>query len=158
MISPKVTVLLDLASAVSKWFQVGSRFSPIFEFKYDSISGWCLRVMAASTLYLINVVCQIFFTDLFLGYKFTKYGVNMGSFFDSDEDAADGYPNPAKSIFPRVAKCTFMKFGPSGTLQRHDAQCVLPINIINEKIYVFLWFWFCFLALISALDLLWLCL
>ena len=76
---------------------------------------------------------------------------------EADDDGADdGYPNPAKSIFPRVAKCTFMKFGPSGTLQRHDAQCILPINIINEKIYVFLWFWFCFLALMSALDLIWL--
>jgi len=119
--------------------------------------GWCLRVMAASSLYLINVVLQIFFTDLFLGYKFTKYGVNFSAFLEADDDGADdGYPNPAKSIFPRVAKCTFMKFGPSGTLQRHDAQCILPINIINEKIYVFLWFWFCFLALMSALDLIWL--
>lgn len=28
--------------------------------------------------------------------------------------------------------------------------CILPINIINEKIYVFLWFWFYFLAIVSA--------
>ena len=35
---------------------------------------------------------------------------------------------------PQVAKCTFQKFGPSGSLQKHDALCVLPLNIINEKV------------------------
>ena len=24
--------------------------------------------------------------------------------------------------------------------QKHDALCMLPINVVNEKIYVFLWF------------------
>ena len=31
--------------------------------------------------------------------------------------------------------------------QRHDALCMLPINVVNEKIYVFLWFWY--MALIA---------
>ena len=35
---------------------------------------------------------------------------------------------------PQVAKCSFQKFGPSGSLQKHDALCVLPLNIINEKV------------------------
>ena len=30
--------------------------------------------------------------------------------------------------------------------QKHDALCMLPINVVNEKIYVFLWFWLLLLA------------
>jgi len=53
-------------------------------------------------------------------------------------------------VFPRLTKCTFHRYGSSGDVQKHDAMCILPINIINEKIYVFLWFWFYFLAVVSA--------
>ena len=58
-------------------------------------------------------------------------------------------------VFPRVTKCTFRKYGPSGSIQRHDAQCVLPINIINEKIYVFLWIWFMLLTVLTAIHVVW---
>ena len=46
----------------------------------------------------------------------------------------------------QITKCTFHKFGASGSVQKFDGICVLPLNIINEKIYVFLWFWFVLLA------------
>ena len=47
---------------------------------------------------------------------------------EDPEDRLD----PMSRIFPRVTKCTFNKFGPSGSVQRRDAMCVLPVNIINE--------------------------
>jgi hypothetical protein len=53
-----------------------------------------------------------------------------------------------------VTKFTFHKYSASGSLQHHDAQCVLPISIINKKIYVFLWFWFIILSALTLLDLL----
>merc|ERR1711992_428594 len=57
--------------------------------------------------------------------------------------------DPMMEVFPRVTKCTFHKYGASGTIQKLDALCVLGLNIINEKIYITLWFWFVMLALIS---------
>lgn len=62
--------------------------------------------------------------------------------------------DPMVEVFPRVTKCTFHKFGASGTIQKFDALCVLALNILNEKIYIFLWFWFIILAIMSAMALL----
>merc|ERR1711884_702205 len=61
--------------------------------------------------------------------------------------------DPMARVFPKVTKCTFHKFGPSGTVERFDGLCVLPLNIINEKIYIFLWFWFIIVASITGIFL-----
>merc|ERR1719410_213840 len=113
--------------------------------------GWSVRTFLAHCLYLVNVIGQIFFTDCFLGYEFSKYGIHAASFVEMEEE---GRTDPMSRVFPRVTKCTFHKYGPSGNIQRHDAQCVLPINILNEKIYVFLWFWFALLTVITIVDVL----
>ena len=36
----------------------------------------------------------------------------------------------------QVTKCTFHKYGPSGTVTRHDGLCILALNIINEKVNI----------------------
>jgi innexin len=36
-----------------------------------------------------------------------------------------------------------------------DGLCVLALNIMNEKIYILLWFWFVSLAILSGLQLIW---
>ncbi|KAG8233147.1 hypothetical protein J437_LFUL010377 [Ladona fulva] len=102
-------------------------------------------------LNLANVIGNLFFVDTFLGGAFLTYGTEVVNFAGLDqEDRRD----PMVAIFPRVTKCTFHKYGPSGSIQRHDALCVLALNILNEKIYIFLWFWFIFLCVISGLALL----
>lgn len=59
--------------------------------------------------------------------------------------------DPMTYIFPRMTKCTYYDFGSSGDVQKHDALCLLPLNIINEKIYIALWFWFIVLALLTLI-------
>lgn len=102
-------------------------------------------------LFLLNIVSQIFIMDRFLGGEFSRYGIKVVEFTEWHWEARY---DPMIQVFPRMTKCTFRMFGTSGDLQKHDAVCVLPINIINEKIYVFLWFWFVILTAITALLLL----
>ena len=110
---------------------------------------YAVRFFFCEFLNLVNVVGQLFFMDFFLGGEFSTYGAEVLSMTNLEqEDRTD----PMSRVFPKVTKCTFHKFGPSGTVQGFDGLCVLPLNIINEKIYVFLWFWFVILAVITALQ------
>ncbi|KAJ9596326.1 hypothetical protein L9F63_012659 [Diploptera punctata] len=102
-------------------------------------------------LNFINVVGNIFFIDVFLGGAFLKYGTEVVRYSGMNQE---NRTDPMIAVFPRVTKCTFHKFGPSGSIQKHDALCVLALNILNEKIYIFLWFWFIVLAVMSGLALL----
>ena len=88
--------------------------------------------------------------DIFLGGEFTTYGVDVVAM---TEIAAEKRDDPMARVFPKVTKCTFHKFGPSGTVEKYDGLCVLPLNIINEKIYVFLWFWFVLISITTGLHL-----
>ena len=54
----------------------------------------------------------------------------------------------------RIASCDWYRFGTGGKQETINAICVLALNIINEKIYVFLWFWFVFVAMFSAMAIL----
>ena len=96
-----------------------------------------------------NQICSHDFR--FLGYEFSTYGLKVIKFSEMDmKERVD----PLSVVFPKVAKCSFHKFGASGTVERHDGLCVLPLNIINEKIYIFLWFWFIIIASITGIFLL----
>lgn len=102
-------------------------------------------------LNFVNVVGNIFFIDTFLGGAFLTYGTDVIRFSNMNQEQRT---DPMVAVFPRVTKCTFHKFGPSGTIQKLDALCVLALNILNEKIYIFLWFWFIILAILTGVALL----
>ncbi len=113
-----------------------------------SLKVYFRRFSFCELLNLANVFLQIFFTDLFLGGMFTSYGGSVWEISNMDpEDRTD----PMNLIFPKVGKCTFMRYGPTGTQQTFDGLCVLPINIINEKIYIFLWYWLVILAVVTCI-------
>ena len=61
-------------------------------------------------------------------------------------------PDPFDKIFPKMTKCTMRTYGPSGTLQTHDALCVMGCNVLNEKIYFLVWFVFWALLIFTAIH------
>lgn len=111
-------------------------------------SQYFLKFAICEILNFVNVIGQIFLTDRFLGNQFTDFGLDVITQSEADLTLRGDTLN---KVFPKIAKCNFHKYGPTGTIEVHDALCVLPLNIINEKIYVFLWFWFVFLGALTGL-------
>lgn len=94
-----------------------------------------------------NVLGQLWLLNKFFDNQFLTYGIDMIDFIEKDqEDRVD----PMIKIFPRVAKCIFHTYGLSGNVQNNDVMCILPLNVVNEKIYIFLWFWFIILSALTG--------
>uniref|UniRef100_T1JJS6 Innexin n=1 Tax=Strigamia maritima TaxID=126957 RepID=T1JJS6_STRMM len=108
---------------------------------------YAVRYFICEFLCLVNIVAQMYLLDKFLGHEFFRYGLKV---IDFSEREQSNRTDPMIYVFPRMTKCTFHKMGPSGTIQRHDALCILPLNIVNEKIFIFIWFWFIILTVLTA--------
>lgn len=75
----------------------------------------------------------------FFDGEFYRYGWNVLNYSETPQDQR---VDPMVFVFPRVTKCIFHKYGASGSIQKHDSLCILPLNIVNEKTYIFIWFWY----------------
>jgi len=113
-------------------------------------SLYAMRFFAMEIVNFVNVIGQIYFIDFFLDGEFLKYGTDVFHFTGLEHEDR---PDPMAVVFPKVTKCTFNKYGPSGTIEKKDGLCVLPQNIINEKMFIFIWFWLVFLAVVTGLYL-----
>ncbi|KAK0171969.1 hypothetical protein PV328_005353 [Microctonus aethiopoides] len=101
------------------------------------------RYFACEFLCVINVFVQLYLMNRFFDGEFLSYGLRVLQISDiPQEERVD----PMVYVFPRVTKCIFHKYGSSGSIQQHDSLCVLPLNIVNEKTYVFIWCWFIILS------------
>lgn len=119
---------------------------------YREHRHYFLKFTLCEFLNLFNVVGQIIFLNVFFDGVFTTYGSEVLSM--SQQDPEDRY-DALDRVFPKVTKCSFDKYGPSGTIQRFDGLCVLSLNIINEKIYIMLFFWLVFLVTVTSISLAW---
>jgi innexin len=111
---------------------------------------WALWLILCEILNLLNVIFQVYLTDRFLKGQFLELGIDVVSeaFDQSQMTTLD-------LVFPKMTKCFFHKYGASGSIQQHDTMCVMALNIINEKIFIFLWFWYIILFFVSLVPLLW---
>jgi len=108
-------------------------------------NGCSVKLLVCQVFCLVSTVTQLYLMDILLNGNFLDLGSGL-------TDLSTLYTSLAL-VFPKVVKCSMQHFGPSGSLMPQHGMCTLPVNIINEKIYLVLWLWFLLLALTSALHL-----
>jgi len=104
-------------------------------------------------LYLSNAIGQLWLMNAFLStekHSYYFYGIAV---------LKDVYlrQQPDTRLFPRVTLCDF-KIRQLQNVHDYTVQCTLPINLFNEKIYIYLWFHICMVIILSMwglIQLLW---
>lgn len=100
---------------------------------------YAIRYWVCESLCLFNILIQMYLMNRFFDGEFMSYGLRVMNFVEQTQEQR---VDPMVFVFPRMTKCLFHKYGASGSIQKHDALCILPLNIVNEKTYIFIWFWF----------------
>jgi len=117
---------------------------------YGSHGGWAAKLVFSDFLNLVNIFFNILGVNWYLQGSFLSYGPNFLMYFWGDKE--EWGPSPFATIFPKMTKCTLELFGPSGTVVNHDGLCILPINVLNERIFLILWFVFFPLLIVTLID------
>ncbi|CAG9529883.1 unnamed protein product [Cercopithifilaria johnstoni] len=112
-----------------------------------------LRQIYVTALYLlckclnvINIIGQLYLLNRFLGMQYYFWG------FGVLNDLIHGREWFISGNFPRVTLCDVI-IREIGNTNRKTVQCVLMINMFNEKIFLSLWFWLMALGLLTILNL-----
>ncbi|XP_008198820.1 innexin shaking-B isoform X1 [Tribolium castaneum] len=142
-------LMMDLDVGVCSEIEKKQKKKLMIDYLWENLryhNWWAYKYYFCELLALINVIGQMFLMNRFFDGAFLMFGFDVIAFINSDqEDRID----PMIEIFPRMTKCTFYKYGVSGDMEKHDAMCILPLNVVNEKIYIFLWFWFIILGILT---------
>ncbi|CAD5206232.1 unnamed protein product [Bursaphelenchus okinawaensis] len=96
---------------------------------------------------LFNSIIQLYALNRFLGPKYTFWGYGLLM------DLLQGKQWQESGHFPRVTYCDVDVRLPGDVVAQYTLQCVLAINMFNEKIYIFIWFWLFGLSILNFLNL-----
>merc|ERR1712141_935621 len=110
-----------------------------------------LKFLVCQCLALLVLYLNFYGTDQSLDKKFITYGIKVVEYHRNNT----GKLNPMCNTFPTRVSCQFDPTGTGGSTESKNGYCLLTQNIINEKIYLALWFWFVAMFAIMISQLIW---
>ena len=117
---------------------------------FGSHGAWAAKLVISDFMNLVNIVLNIFIIDWYLKGNFLFYGPRVVEYQLTSVESRGA--DPFIDIFPKMTKCTLDVYGPSGSIINYDGLCVLPINVLNERIFFILWFIFFPLFLLTVVE------
>ena len=116
-------------------------------------TSYFLKFVGCEFMNLILLIVNYQATDSFLNGNFASYGSDCLEFALLPADEAKYERDPFCATFPTVVRCDYEDVGAAGGYQNHDGLCILSQNIINQKVYLILWFWYNLLFCVSSAHL-----
>lgn len=125
-----------------------------FECAMSTNGLYFVQLFLCELLNVANAVGQALFLDYFADGQFTTHGldaVRLAFADDPDRRRTD----PMVHVFPPVKYCIASQkhISPADTVVASEKMCFLPLNAVNERVYVVVWCWLVFVVGVGVLSL-----
>lgn len=106
------------------------------------------EILSIVAVILNMLLIKFVITDFWNEYQPAIMALSGGDF--------DEFRRKSAIVFPLQARCIYYTYGVTGTMQIHDILCYMPLNVVNEKIFIFFYFWYFALLLFAMCNLIYL--
>ncbi|KAK7490828.1 hypothetical protein BaRGS_00017884 [Batillaria attramentaria] len=122
------------SSYIAKFITLVSAVGPLFFLGYDFGTFQTGLFLLTRLLTLGTIIAAFPLLSAVLQVNFFTWGFDLarGIYFDGEV--------PELYAFPRATMCDF-KVRQMNNIQPYTVQCVLPINMWSEKVFIAFWFW-----------------
>jgi len=105
---------------------------------------------------LMNIclaILSVFLTHKFLLDQYLPYGLQLYRYYtiEPEERVRLGLNDPMCEVFPKMASCRYQRYGMGGREDNRHAICILGLNMINDKVFIVLWVWHCFICTVGTM-------
>jgi len=144
------TMKRDVNTGDSDLTSAADRYAHFFhEITNRDLYKYFFKFLVYEILNLLALIVVFVSTDTFLDGSFQNYGSNVLNYYNTKIEERSS--NPMCDAFPTIVRCQLKNPSASeGLMSEFDTMCILAQNIINEKIYLFLWFWYMVLFALSG--------
>ena len=113
---------------------------------------YTIKYFIFEVLNLFILIGNGYINNLILQKRFISLGLDIFSYYRNIDKLGDDnmFNNPLYDIFPTVTKCDFYIVSTVGQIDNFDVMCHLPVNRLNEKIFIVIWYWFFILSFLSV--------
>ncbi|KHN79144.1 Innexin unc-9 [Toxocara canis] len=143
---------LESAVPVAQHLNFVMNFNRLRASRYSSTISSVWRVYVTylyifcKVLNLVNIMVQFAVLNHFLGPQYSFWGIGVLN------DLIHGRQWSQSGHFPRVTFCD-VNIREIGNVNKKTVQCVLMINMFNEKIFLGIWFWLLIVGVLTFLNL-----
>jgi len=99
-------------------------------------------------------ILSVYLTHKFLLNQYFDYGVEVYKYYRTVPEERSNMSDPFCQVFPKMAACHYHRYGMGGREDDRHAICILGLNMINDKVFVLIWLWHCFIVFMGVIRLL----
>ncbi|ODN05267.1 Innexin inx2 [Orchesella cincta] len=150
LLSELTTAIIDDATLKKRLFMVADYMTSFTTFH----TTYAYRYLLCELFNIASLILQIYLINSILHGEFLGFGITGMRYITSLSTPTGNPPqkveDPFTKLFPKVTMCKVEVSSPGGNLIIHEALCVMPLNNVAEKIFLFMWFWLLFIGVVSG--------